>query len=373
MPRKKIKIALVGYRLGKGGAEKALANLSIFFDSKGLEVHNVIVLDDVSYPYAGKLLNLGKLKNNSNDFFNKIKRFVFFKKYLDENEFDFILDFRPRTKTIQEFFIAKWLYKTNVIFSVRSYLLDYYIPNWVSLARFMYGNCYSIVSVTNCAKDLIESKYNFKNVITINNPVDFKDIESKYNDAINLKFEFVIGIGQMETPIKQFDKLIEAYSNSILPKRNIHLVLLGDGVKKSSLFDLVKQKNLEDNIHFLGYQNNPFKYLKKSKFLVLSSLNEGMPNVILESLACETPVVSFDCLSGPSEIIIDKKNGILVENQNVPKLIEAMNLFIEDEVLYDYCKKNTLKSIQHFSLDSIGKQWLDLMKIKTDINNGNDK
>lgn len=367
IPSKKIKIALIGYRLGKGGAEKALANLSIFFDSKGLDVHNVIVLDDVSYPYAGKLLNLGKLKNNSNDIFNKITRFVFLKNYLDENEFDFILDFRPRKKIIQEFLIAKWLYKTKVIFSVRSYLLDYYIPNWVSLARYMYGSCYSIVSVTNAAKDLIESKYNFKNVTTINNPVDFKDIESKYNDSININFEFIIGIGQMETPIKQFDKLIEAYSNSVLPMKNIHLVLLGDGIKKSSLFDLVKQKNLENKIHFLGYQNNPFKYLKKSKFLVLSSLNEGMPNVILESLACETPVVSFDCLSGPSEIIIDKKNGILVENQNVPKLTEAMNLFIEDELVYNYCKKNTLESIQHFSLDRIGKQWLDLMKIKTDI------
>lgn len=363
IPSKKIKIALVGYRLGKGGAEKALANLSIFFDSKGIDVHNVIVLDDVSYSYAGKLLNLGKLKNNSNDIFNKIKRFIFFKKYLDENEFDFILDFRPRTKIIQEFLIAKWLYKTKVIFSVRSYLLDYYIPNWVSLARFMYGNCYSIVSVTNTAKDLIELKYNFKNVITINNPVDFKDIESKYNDSININFEFIIGIGQMETPIKQFDKLIEAYSNSILPKRNIHLVLLGEGVRRPPLFDLVKQKNLVDKVHFLGYQNNPFKYLKKSKFLVLSSLNEGMPNVILESLACETPVVSFDCLSGPNEIIIEKKNGLLVENQNVLKLTEAMNLFIEDEVLYDYCKKHTLASIQHFSLESIGKQWLDLMKI----------
>nr|WP_315201358.1 glycosyltransferase [uncultured Flavobacterium sp.] len=372
MPSKKTKIALVGYRLGKGGAEKALANLSIFFDSKGIDVHNVIVLDDVSYPYAGKLLNLGKLKNNSNDIFNKIKRFLFLKKYLNENEFDFILDFRPRTKTIQEFFIAKWLYKTKVIFSVRSYLLDYYIPNWISLARFMYGDCYSIVSVTNTAKNLIESKYNFKNVITINNPVDFKDIEGKYNDAVNLNFEFVIGIGQMETPIKQFDKLIEAYSNSILPTRNIHLVLLGDGVKRLSLFDLVKQKKLEDKVHFLGYQNNPFKYLKKAEFLILSSLNEGMPNVILESLACETPVVSFDCLSGPSEIIIDKKNGILVENQNLEKLTEAINLFIEDEVLYDYCKKNASESIQHFSLDRIGEQWLNLMQIDQKIIKGND-
>ena len=98
--------------------------------------------------------------------------------------------------------------------------------------------------------------------------------------------------------------------------------------------------------------------------MVLSSLNEGMPNVILEALACETPVVAFDCLSGPAEMIVDKENGLLVENQNTQKLTEAMNLFVENEELYNYCKNNALESIQQFSLDNIAKQWLDLMKIE---------
>ena len=62
LPDRRYKIALIGFRLGTGGAEKALANLSIFFDKKGIDVHNIIVLDDVSYEYAGKLINLGKLK-----------------------------------------------------------------------------------------------------------------------------------------------------------------------------------------------------------------------------------------------------------------------------------------------------------------------
>ena len=141
------------------------------------------------------------------------------------------------------------------------------------------------------------------------------------------------------------------------------MVLLGDGVRKSILINMVKQKNIEDKVHFLGYQDNPFKYIKNSKYLVLSSLNEGMPNVILEALACETPVVAFDCLSGPGEIIIDKENGLLVENQNVEKMTEAINLFIENESLYNNCKQNAFESIQQFSLDNIGKQWLNLMKI----------
>ena len=363
LPNKKIKIALIGYRLSHGGAEKVMALLSQFFEKKGIEIHNIIVLDEVSYSYSGKIVNLGKMKNGTNGLFNKWNRLVFLKRYLDENNFDFIIDFRFRIKPIQELIIAKWLYKTKSIFMVHSYLIDHYMPNWSFLTRFMYGDCYKLVSITNESKALIERKHHLKNVVRIYNPIDIDAIVEKSLEFNELPYDYIIGVGQMETNIKQFDKLIEAYSESILPKSNIHLVLLGEGEQKITLQKLAKQSNIDDKVHFLGYQNNPFKYIKKAKFFVLSSLNEGLPNVILESLACGTPVVAFDCLSGPNEMIQHQENGLLVENQNVDKLTEAMNLFIEDENLYRYCKQNAPQSVQSFSVLAIGQQWLNLMKI----------
>ena len=360
IPNKKIKIALIGYRLGIGGGEKVMANLSVFFEKQGIEVHNIIVLDVVDYTFSGKLVNLGTLKNKRNGVFNKLQRFLFLKKYLDENNFDFIIDFRFRNKPIQELLIAKWLYKSKTIFTVHSFLINHYLPNWSFLTRFMYQDCYKMVTITDKSKELIEFKHHFNNVQTIYNPINIEEIQSKYNESIDLNFEYVIGIGQMETNVKQFDKLIEAYSNSILPNQNIHLVLLGDGERISIFKALVKQKKSEEKVHFLGYQNNPYKYLRNAKFFILSSLNEGLPNVILEALACETPVVSFDCLSGPSEMISHKQNGLLVENQNVQKLTEAMNLFVEDEKLFTICKENALQSVSPFYIENIGKQWLDL-------------
>lgn len=358
--QKKYKIALIGDCLSLGGAEKVLAILSNYFAKNDLAVHNCIFVDQVTYDYSGSLLNLGKIKPNSSSMVRKYYRFFAFRKFIKSNNFDCLIDFRMRQNHVLEFVLSRFVYPKNSIYTVHSGILKFYFPKSSTITKLIYKNK-KIACVSRAIKSEIISKNLVNHAITIYNPIDFDKIEIKINE-FQVSDKYILAVGNMNTDNKQFDKLIDCYFKSELPKKNIKLFILGDGILKKNYLETVNSLNLSDLVFFKGIFDNPFPYFHKAIFLVSCSKNEGFPNVLIESLACGTSIIAFDCFSGPNEIITNHENGILVENQNVDKLTDAMNLFVNDTVLYQNCKKNTLNSVQKFSIEKIGKQWLELIK-----------
>lgn len=358
----KYKICLIGDSLAGGGAEKVHALLSNYFVSKGIAVSHVIVQDEISYDYSGDVLNLGKYKNQSNGIFNKFSRLLKLKSFLDKNQFDYIIDSRVKNRSWQEWITARLLYKSPAVFIVHSADPQYYFPASSALARSIHQKAFGIVTVSNGMRKLLQSAYGFKKVDAIHNPVDIDKMSALIPQKTPHEARYILAVGRMDDNIKQFDTLIISYSKSVLPEQNIKLLILGKGMLQQKLQQLVLELNLAEQVVFKGFLP-PAEYMANALFLVSTSESEGFGNVLVESLACGTPVIAFDCDFGPAEIIVHRENGLLVTPQNSEDLTDAMNLFVTDKLLYNHCKSNARPSSEKFSLAVIGRQWLDYLKI----------
>ncbi|MCB0398163.1 MAG: glycosyltransferase [Winogradskyella sp.] len=354
------KICIVVTSLGGGGAERSSATLSEILFDLGYDVHIVSVLDLIDYPYKGILLNLGKLKAKDDSSLGRLKRLRVFNNYLKKHNFDYVIDNRTRIGFLKEYVVTKWVYNPKkVIYCIRSYNTSLYINPNRFLGKILYKSAYKIVTVSLAIKHKLEKDYDFNNIKVIYNPVDLKQDAAK---SKNSNDKYILFFGRLDDSVKNIGLLLEAYSQSILPRLNVKLKILGDGEDKSMLKERAKNLNLEGKVEFLGFRPNPYNIIKDSQFTVLTSRYEGFPRALIESLALEVPVVSVNCKSGPNEIVINEENGLLVENYNVGALAKALNKMIQDEELYLHCKSNSTASVEKFSKENIGLQWQTILK-----------
>lgn len=352
----KIKICLITVTLSDGGAERVAAELSKYFDAQGYEVHHVVFSGKIVYEHAGKVLHLEPIKDASNSLSTRYKRFKILKNYLRKEKFNFIIDFRTKEHFWQEFILHRFIFK-NCIQTIHSFHTNSYFTKFKIGAKLLYPKATTFVAVSNEIEKKVRENHAINSIFTLYNPLDIEAIRIK-SKLLSLNFgPFVLAVGSMHTNIKQFDVLIKAYARSKLPESNIKLCILGEGKLRVEYQKLVDELALNGHVVFEGNVANPYVYYAQGLFTISTSQYEGLPMSLLESLACNTPVVSYNYQSGPSEIIKPMENGILVKNQDSAALVKALNTLFEDKTLYLHCKSNAQASVKQFELNEIGKQW----------------
>jgi glycosyltransferase involved in cell wall biosynthesis len=132
----------------------------------------------------------------------------------------------------------------------------------------------------------------------------------------------ILGVGRL-TRQKDFPTLIRAFAR-LRRARPARLLILGEGELRPALEELVADLELTDHVRMPGFTDNPFAYMRQSALFALSSAWEGLPTVLIEAMACGTPVVTTDCPSGPAEILEHGKWGRLVPVGDAEALADAM-------------------------------------------------
>jgi len=262
--------------------------------------------------------------------------------------------------------IVKKFVSSNIKFVAResntisSSLKDEKFP-W--LFRFFYERAYKTFDLIICqskamAADLVTNfKIPLSRLKIIYNPLDVDLIMANITkgnpqQAERSRIE-LISVGRLN-PQKGFDRLLKIMT--LLHDFDFRLRILGDGVLKESLIKQAHALGLDSKVHFLGIQENPFRYMAESDCLLLTSYYEGLPNVVLEANACGLSVIAFDSPGGTSEIIENGLNGWLIKDGDLHGFAEKIRarpyLHVNKQSIVKYV-------VDRFSIDNITTQYED--------------
>lgn len=357
---KKVKIIFLILSLGGGGAERTYLNILNNINRNLFECKLFLVKGN-NNSYLDFLKNdIEVIDLNINPKYSLFK----LRKLIKEEKADIIFSTGYKLNILTIF--SKTIRNSNskIVLRETSYWEKGYNLKkiWYYLIKFAYNKSDKVVSLSQGIKKHLIDHFKIKEnkIETIYNPVDINYILSNIesNKENHVKFRFINCARLVEA--KNHKLLINAFYNANLPLEEWELFILGDGEEREELEKLVKKYKLENNIKFLGFQKNPFIYMKNSDLFVLSSKWEGFGNVIVESMAVGTPVLATDCPYGPREILENGKYGWLVKNKDVDELSEKIKYLFYNREEIKSMKKKVKERVEYFAVKNIVKRYEDL-------------
>lgn len=399
---KKRHIALLIPNLEGGGAERVVSYLTQHLQSEKYNKY-VILFDGsrVEYPCDAQIIDMkSRLRRGTlSRTFKTLKRARQLKKIKKKLKLDTTVSFMGAAN------IANLLSPAGDqrIISVRNYqsreLLSPHIPFLVRQAgkmkiRRLYSQAEKIVALSKGVGWDLANNYSVKEkkITVIYNPCDVdkieclsrKDVETPYSEIF--QSPTVITAGRLTFQKGQWH-LMRAFRSVIDQVPDARLIILGRGELEGYLRELASGLRIDGNTHFLGFQNNPFKFFARAEIFVLTSLYEGFGNVITEAMACGTPVISSDCAAGPREILAPHtdalsrtaeveyaEHGVLAPvcdgikygakdalTREESRLAEGITVLLKDDAKHDYYRQRGRERADDFKVGSIIKQWEEIL------------
>ena len=229
------------------------------------------------------------------------------------------------------------------------------------LMKFTYHRANLIIGNAKKLSDDLK-KYLGVNIKTIYSPSNSKEIAKLSRKFIPKEFlknklrKRILSISRF-TKRKDLITLLKAFK--VISKENqlVDLILIGYGPEKKNMIKFIRERKLNQNVFILGKKTNPYPYFLISNLYVHSSLYEGCPNSIIESLILNLPVISSDCNSGPREILLNGKGGYLYKKSNYKSLLNKMRKYLINQRDLKEKLKFAKKKLHRFEEKNIIKQY----------------
>lgn len=346
----KKKILLINKSLVVGGVETVVKTQYKTFKMSGHSVDILLFKDTINFQVQDSQ-NIYYIDN-----YSSIRSFIADQE--KKSAYDIIICHAQSERICRK---VKSLHRDNTLFVIhgmhsKKLLSGNFLARYLRKKRmqFLYRD-QNLITVSDAVKDDIDSiKINYKKIKTIYNPFDIEHINilacQKFD--VKIKKQYLVWVGRISEE-KNLPFLLDVY----YPLATLYdLVIIGDGSQKiiSSLNQKIKHLNIENRVHFLGFIENPYPYIKNANALLLTSDNEGLPTVVLESLILNTPVFS----------------------RNIPAIYEILSKYFPEGIFMSEEKKLTAEQIlsnlntpiniqkvqRSLSFESSNSQYLNYLK-----------
>lgn len=369
--------------LGAGGQEQVAIKTADILSQDYNVYFCVFDLSNAVYETNFDIINLNLPTRPSllGKVINVIRRRRELKNIIKNLKIDITMSFGTTANMVNS--LAK---KSNqVIVSVRGYRS---VANKFSISRLVYLRADKVICVSKKISKDLSNRYSIpvKKVETLYNPYDFVDIEqqSAQNITHDIAGPVIVSMGRLDN-VKGYRHLLNSTKLAVESIPNLNLIIIGEGKERESLKKHAINLGIEQNVSFVGFQKNPYSFLSKCSLYVLTSINEGFPNALVEAMICGLPVVATDCKTGPREILASNYQdkiirqaeysdyGVLVPSfssdfsNEYEKDLELSKVIIKmltnNDLYINYRKEAKVRS-KHFSIETYKNKLINIIEEK---------
>lgn len=312
--------------LANGGAERVVSVVSTALTEQGCSVMIVKFFEEANEYLVGKKVNMMNLYSGKTEYFaaGRINRLKKLRQVIQKEQPDYVIPFMfPQAQLTQ---LAVVGLPVTVIQSIRINPAVGPASKWKRMLRDRLVYCSECTFVQNeQQKKYFKPKYH-KKIHVLYNPVpdELFSTQSKTPDG-----QFTVcAMGRLSSQ-KNFPLLIRSFAEAFSEEKKAKLQIYGEGEKQEELQKEIDSLGMSDHICLMGRTNDVRQMFSQTDCFVLSSDFEGMPNALIEAMACHVPCVSTDCPTGPADLIMNGENGFLVPVNDREAMVKALRTVYE--------------------------------------------